>query len=227
MSNIYEFIKTFRVVNYCHHFVFVINCHFLCRAKDIFPLIDIGYSYYDKPPRMRHINSLPTNVPHSRVIHRPVIVCIIREFDMYLLVHTRDKPHIPSCYVGCTDSSSRSSIYTILKVCHRSIYKPHIPSCYVGCTDSSSRSSIYTILKVCHHSIYKPHIPSCYVGCTDSLSRSSIYTILKVCHRSIYKPHIPSCYVGFTDSSSRISIYIQFSRYVTVLYINHTYHHVT
>ena len=85
------------------------------RAKDIFPLIDIGYSYYGKPPRMRHINSLPTNVPHSRVIHRPVIVCIIREFDMYLLVHTRDKPHIPSCYVGCTDSSSRSSIYTILK----------------------------------------------------------------------------------------------------------------
>jgi hypothetical protein len=97
---------------------------------------------------------------------------------------------------------------------------------YVGCTDSSSRSSIYTILKVCHHSIYKPHIPWCYVGCTDSLSRSSIYTILKVCHRSIYKPHIPSCYVGFTDSSSRSSIYIQFSRYVTVLYINHTYHHI-
>jgi hypothetical protein len=94
---------------------------------------------------------------------------------------------------NCNVSKFGSSIYTILKVCHRSIYKPHIPSCYVGCTDSSSRSSIYTILKVCHHSIYKPHIPWCYVGCTDSLSRSSIYTILKVCHRSIYKPHsIPS-----------------------------------
>ncbi|CAG2255105.1 8-oxo-dGDP phosphatase NUDT18-like [Mytilus galloprovincialis] len=85
------------------------------RAKDIFPLIEIGYSYYGKPPRSRHLNCLPTQVPHTKAIHRPVIVCVLQERELYLLVNTKTKPHIPSCYIGCADSSSRTSVYSILK----------------------------------------------------------------------------------------------------------------
>lgn len=85
------------------------------RAKDIFPLIDIGYSYFGMPPRLRPYSSLPSQVPHTHMILRPVIVAVVKEKDLAILTNIRGSCHLPTCYIGPLDSSSRTSIYNVLK----------------------------------------------------------------------------------------------------------------
>jgi 8-oxo-dGDP phosphatase len=90
----------------------------LLRHHDILKLIELGRKYIEVDPTLNSSTTLPVIAPHSKLIHRVVIIDNSTTSDqaIHLLVNKDGENHIPTALMNHTKEASIAvSVYAILR----------------------------------------------------------------------------------------------------------------
>lgn len=85
------------------------------RAKDILPLIKLGYKHWERTVEQRFRPCLPLLYKHKHIINRPLIVQKMSDSEIYVLVNSEGGSHFPCGVDFSRTPSALLTAYFILK----------------------------------------------------------------------------------------------------------------